>query len=402
MARFDYRANDADGKTVSGIIEAPTVELATDTLKDKGLFIVSIQEAAKKSIFERDLPFIGQVGVRDLVIFSRQFSVLMGAKVPVVSSLRTVAKQTDNKKLRDMLLDIADETESGMSLSIALAKYPKVFTGFFVNMIRSGETTGRLEEVMNYLADQMERDFDLNAKIKGAMIYPIVVIFGLVVVGFVMLTFVVPKMTEVMKESGTALPWTTKSLIFVSDFMNHNAISIIIFVVIVSVAGRWWVGTPVGRKTWDSATLRAPVFGPMLQLIYLVRFTRSLSTLLSGGVDVPGSLDVCADVVGNARYRENILLTKKEVMDGNSITTVFAKDPTMPKMVTQMMAVGEESARLSEVLDKLTQFYTRELENKVANLVHAIEPMIMLVMGGAVGVMVAAIMMPMYSMATSM
>ena len=335
MARFDYRANDADGKTVSGIIEAPTVELATDTLKDKGLFIVSIQEAAKKSIFERDLPFIGQVGVRDLVIFSRQFSVLMGAKVPVVSSLRTVAKQTDNKKLRDMLLDIADETESGMSLSIALAKYPKVFTGFFVNMIRSGETTGRLEEVMNYLADQMERDFDLNAKIKGAMIYPIVVIFGLVVVGFVMLTFVVPKMTEVMKESGTALPWTTKSLIFVSDFMNHNAISIIIFVVIVSVAGRWWVGTPVGRKTWDSATLRAPVFGPMLQLIYLVRFTRSLSTLLSGGVDVPGSLDVCADVVGNARYRENILLTKKEVMDGNSITTVFANDPTMPKMVTQ-------------------------------------------------------------------
>ncbi len=325
----------------------------------------------------------------------------MGAKVPLVSSLRTVAKQTENKKLREMLLDIADETESGMSLSIALAKYPKVFTGFFVNMIRSGETTGRLEEVMNYLADQMERDFDLTAKIKGAMIYPIVVIFGLVIVGFVMLTFVVPKMTEVMKESGTALPWTTKSLIFISDFMNQNAVSIIIFAVIAGAAGRWWVSTPAGKKIWDTVTLRAPVFGPMLQLIYLVRFTRSLSTLLSGGVDVPGSLDVCADVVGNAHYKDMIVRTKKEIMDGNSITTVFAQDPTIPKMVSQMMSVGEESARLAEVLDKLTQFYTRELENKVANLVHAIEPMIMLVMGGAVGVMVAAIMMPMYSMATN-
>lgn len=401
MPRYDYRANDAEGKTLSGVIEAPNVEMATDTLTDRGLTVASIQEAAKKSVFEMDLPFIGQVGIRDLVIFSRQFSVLMGAKVPIVSSLRTVAKQTLNKKLREMILDVADEVESGMSLSISMAKYPKVFSAFFVNMIKSGETTGRLEEVMNYLADQMERDFDLMTKIKGAMIYPIVVIFGLVIVGFIMMAYVVPKLTEVMKESGTELPWTTKLLILGSDFMNHNAPSIIIFVVIAGAGLRWWVSTPVGRKYWDNTVLRVPVFGPMLQLIYLVRFTRSLSTLLSGGVDIPGSLDVCADIVGNVRYRDKILQTKKEVLDGNSITVVFAQDPTIPKMVPQMMSVGEETGRLFDVLEKLTQFYTRELENKVANLVHAIEPLIMLVMGGAVGVMVAAIMMPMYSMATN-
>jgi len=247
----------------------------------------------------------------------------------------------------------------------------------------------------------MERDFDLMTKIKGAMIYPIVVIFGLVIVGFIMMAYVVPKLTEVMKESGTELPWTTKLLILGSDFMNHNAPSIIIFVVIAGAGLRWWVSTPVGRKYWDNTVLRVPVFGPMLQLIYLVRFTRSLSTLLSGGVDIPGSLDVCADIVGNVRYRDKILQTKKEVLDGNSITVVFAQDPTIPKMVPQMMSVGEETGRLFDVLEKLTQFYTRELENKVANLVHAIEPLIMLVMGGAVGVMVAAIMMPMYSMATN-
>jgi len=402
MPRFEYRAQDAQGNTVAGIIETSTTELATETLQDKGLTILSIQAAAKKSILQLDLPFIGQVTIRDLVIFSRQFAVLMGAKVPVVSSIKTVAKQTKNQKLQNMLVDIADEVESGTALSMAMAKYPKAFSNFFVNMIRSGERTGRLEEVMNYLADQMERDFDLMTKIKGAMIYPIFVIFGLVIVGFVMMAFVVPKLTDVLKESGTALPWTTNLLIATSSFVKSYFMQIVALVVVGVVGLRWWISTDEGRKYWDSFILYIPIFGPMFQLIYLVRFTRSLATLLSGGVDMPASLEVCADIVGNARYKDRILATKKEVMDGNSITVVFEQDRTIPSMVPQMMAVGEETGRLFDVLEKLTDFYSRELQNKVSNLVHAIEPLIMLVMGGAVGIMVAAIIMPMYNMATNM
>jgi type IV pilus assembly protein PilC len=252
---------------------------------------------------------------------------------------------------------------------------------------------------MNYLAEQMERDFDLTTKIKGAMIYPIFVIFGLVVVGFVMMVFVIPKLTATLEESGAKLPWTTQLLISTSSFMKNNVILIVIGVILAAAGFRYWVSKPGGRRIWDMIVLRVPVFGPLQQRIYLIRFTRSMGTLMAGGVDIPTSLGIAADIVGNTTYREQILETKKEVSDGNSITTVFARSSTMPQMVPQMMGVGEETGRLGEVLEKLTEFYSRELQNLVANLVSAIEPLIMLVMGLAVGVMVSAIILPMYNLA---
>ncbi|KPJ85510.1 hypothetical protein AMJ57_02885 [Parcubacteria bacterium SG8_24] len=384
----------------TGAVEAPTAELAMDTLRDRGLSVISLEEAARPGLLELEIPFLSGIPIKDIVVFSRQFSVLMGSKVPIVKALQTVSRQTNNPRLQRMLVDIADEVESGTSLSVAMSKYPKAFSGFFVNMVRSGETTGRLEDVMNYLADQMERDFDLNSKIKGAMIYPIFVIVGLVVVGFIMMAFVVPKLTDVLTESGAELPITTKILIAVSTFFKAYAIQIIIAAVLAVIALQWWIRTPGGRPIWDKLILKIPVFGPLLQRIYVIRFTRSMSTMVSGGIDIPSSLEISADVVGNAFYRGQILETKREVSDGHSITTVFEREGSMPTMVSQMMSVGEETGRLSEVLDKLTDFYSREVENMVANLVSAIEPLIMLVMGVAVGAMVAAIIMPMYNLAS--
>jgi type IV pilus assembly protein PilC len=402
MPRFEYRATDREGNTLNGIVEADTAELASDTLADKGMSVISLTEAKSGAgQIEISLPFFNKVKVKDLVIFSRQFAVLMGAKVPIVRALKTVASQTESDKLKKIVTDIADEAESGLSLSVGMAKHPNAFSPFYVNMIRSGETTGRLEDVMNYMADQMERDYDLMTKIKGAMTYPIFVIFALVLVGFIMMTFVVPKLTAVLKESGTELPWTTKALIFVSDFMKNNVLLISIATVIVLAVGSWYIRTPKGRRVWDAAILYIPVFGPLLQRIYLIRFTRSFGTLVEGGVDIPASLEICADVIGNTKYQKMLVDTRKEVMDGNSLTVIIEKEKTMPKMVAQMINVGEETGRLSEVLEKLTDFYSRELQNIVDNLVSAIEPLIMLVMGGAVGVMVAAIMLPMYRMATS-
>jgi type IV pilus assembly protein PilC len=400
MPRFKYRANDQMGQTKVGFVEADNLEIATDTLKDKDLTVVSIEQEAGGGLLAFEIPFFNKIPIKDIVIFSRQFSVLMGAKMPIVTSLKTMIRQTQNKRLQKMIVSIADEVESGTSLSMAMAKYPDAFSNFFVNMIRSGETTGRLEDVMNYLADQMEKDYDLMSKIKGAMTYPIFIIIGLVIVGFIMLTFVVPKLTVVLSESGAALPLPTRMLIFVSGFAKQYVIQIVVTVVLGLAGLMWWIKTPNGKRHWDGFILYLPVFGVMLQRIYLVRFTQSLSTLLAGGVDIPGSLDVCADIVGNAKYREQILATKKEVMDGNSITMVFAKERTIPTMVSQMMAVGEETGRLNDVLEKLTSFYSRELQNLVSTLVSAIEPLIMMVMGAAVGVMVAAIIMPMYSLAT--
>ena len=400
MPRFKYRANDQKGQTKVGFVEADNLEIATDTLKDTGLMIVSIEPEAGGGLLAFEIPFFNKVPIKEIVIFSRQFSVLMGAKVPIFKGLQTVAKQTQHKVLKKRLLSIADEVESGTSLSMAMAKYPEVFGNFFVNMIKSGETTGRLEEVMNYLADQMEKDYDLTSRIKGAMTYPAVVMSGLVIIGYIMMAFVVPKMTATLTESGAKLPWTTVTLIAVSSFFQHYAIQIGIGSVLFIAALQWYIRTPKGKVIWDSLILYLPVFGLLLQRIYLVRFTQSFGTLLTGGVDIPASLEVCADIVGNAKYRDMIIRTKKEVTDGNSLTTIFAKEKSIPIMVSQMLAVGEETGRLDAVLAKMTEFYTRELQQLVSNLVAAIEPIIMLIMGGAVGIMVAAIMLPMYSMAT--
>ncbi len=327
---------------------------------------------------------------------------LIGAKVPLVQALKTVAHQTQHARFRGIVLDIAGEVENGTPLSAAMGSHLEAFTPFFINMVHSGESSGRLEDVLNYMADQMERDYDLMTKIRGAMTYPIFVIFGLTVVGFIMMVYVVPKLTQSLQESGTALPWTTNLLIATSSFMQANQIPIIVGLVLAAGAFRWWTSTESGAKTWDRLKLYIPVFGPLLQRIYLIRFTRSFGTMLAGGMDIPSCLDVTAEIVGNAHYRDAIIETRREVSDGNSITTVFVKDRTMPTMVPQMMAVGEETGRLREVLDKLTEFYTRELQNLVSNLVSAIEPLIMLIMGAAVGIMVAAIMLPMYQMATNM
>lgn len=401
MPRFDYRANDAKGVSVEGIVEADTREFALQALQDKGYTVPTLTEIQDRALFDIDIPYFNKIGIEEIVVFSRQFAVLMGAKVPIVKALRTMARQTAGDKLAKIINDMASEVESGAQLSGALAQHPNAFSEFFVNMVRSGESTGRLEETMNYLADQTEKDFDLMNKIRGAMTYPIFVIFALVVVGFVMMTFIVPKLTETLKESGSELPWTTKSLIAVSGFMQAYAVQIIVAAVIGGIAFRLWIGTPAGRNTWDRVKLNIPLFGPILQRIYLVRLTRSSSTLIAGGIDIPRSLDICADVVGNYFYADLIRRTRAQVGDGNSVTSVFSQYPRyIPNMITQMMSVGEETGRLGEVLGRLTDFYERELSNRVANLVSAIEPLIMLVMGLAVGVMVSAIMLPMYSMAT--
>jgi type II secretory pathway component PulF len=400
--RYDYTARDAQGNPVSGLVEADTAEAATDALKDKGYFVLSLDLHKVNAIFEFDLSAWTKVGVKDMVIFSRQFSVLMGAKVPVVQALKTAARQTQQKRFQQIVSDIAAEVESGTALSVAMSEHPQAFSPFFVNMVRSGETTGKLEDVMNYLADQMERDFDMMAKIKGAMVYPIFIMSALVVVGIVMMTYVVPKLTSTLTESGVTLPWTTKLLIATSSFMTAYIIQIIVAVILLVAAFRWWTSQQSGRATWDRIKLKVPIFGPLLVHMYIVRITRSMSTLLSGGVDIPQSLEICADIVGNEYYRQQLLETMKEVSDGNSITTVFIRNKSMPMMVPQMMAVGEETGRLGEVLERLNGFYSRELSNSITNLVSAIEPLIMIIMGGAVGIMVSAIMLPMYNMANQM
>ena len=401
MPFFEYQAIDNKKKEkVKAEVEAVDEEVAFHLIDQKNLTLINLREKKKKSGL-LSVSFLNRVTAKNLVVFSRQFAVMLKATVPVVRALRILVKQTSNPKLKVVLSEVADEVDGGMRLSQALARHPKIFSDFFVAMIKSGETSGRLDEVLEYLADQQEKDYDLMSKIKGAMIYPAFIICGLIAVGIIMMVVVVPKLTAILQETGGELPLSTKILIATSNFLSHYWWLLIVLIVVVVGGLKYLTKTPTGKKYWDWLIIRLPIFGKLLQRIYLVRFSRSLFTLSSGGLPLVESLKITSEVVGNRAYRNIIDQTVKEVEEGNPIASVFIRAKEIPVMVSYMIGVGEQTGHLDIVLEKLSNFYSREIDNLVANLVSLIEPLIMVVLGVAVGIMVAAIIMPMYNLASS-
>ncbi|OIO47760.1 MAG: hypothetical protein AUJ28_00450 [Parcubacteria group bacterium CG1_02_37_51] len=399
MAVFHYRVHK--GEDISeGMVEAPNLEAASEILGDRGLSIISIEEVSGEGKkFSVNLAMFQKVKPKDIVVFSRQLSVMISATLPIVQALKILIKQTDNAYFKTVISEIADEVDGGQKFSIALGKHRKVFSNFYVSMIKSGETSGKLDEVLQYLADQLEKDYDLRSKIKGAMIYPVFIISGLLVVGVIMMIFVIPKLTEMLTASGQELPIATRILIGTSSAMRNYWWLMLIIIIALIVGFRYLLKTKGGRKAWDLFLIKLPVFGKLFQRIYLVRFTRSLATLVIGGVPLTTGLKIVNEVVGNTAYQAVIEETIKTVEDGESVAKVMLDSPIVPNLVSQMMSVGEKTGRLDEVLSKVAEFYSREIENIVANLTSLIEPFIMVMIGVAVGGMVAAIILPMYNLA---
>lgn len=401
MPLFKYKIIDQLKNTKSGLVEANNEEAAVEALKERGYSVLSIfpeHEGIKRFY----IPFVDGVSMKDIVIFSRQFAVMISANVVVVQALRILVDQTENMKLKMIVSEIADEVDSGYRLSDALAKRPQIFSGFYVSVVRSGETSGKLDEVLEYLANELEKDYDLTTKIRGAMIYPAFVLSGLVVVAFVMMIYVVPKLTMILQESKVDLPVSTKILIAASNFASAYWWIVLIAVLASLAVWRSVLRIPKYKAAQDRLVLLLPIFGPLFQKIYLVRFARTMNTLIVGGVTIVDSLKVSAEVAGNIIYRDLVEATISEVEEGNSISVVFAQSPFMPKMVTQMIGVGEKTGKLDVVLDRIVRFYSREIDNTVANLMTLLEPIVMVVMGVAVGIMVAAVILPMYNLASQM
>lgn len=399
MAVFKYKASDKEGKIRQGLAEAVSENMAAEALRERGFSVISIKEVSTFKAAKQGIALFNRIKPKDLVIFSRQFAVMISANVAMVQALKIVAEQTDNVKLKMIVLEVSNEVDSGSKLSDALAKRPQVFSNFFISVIRSGETSGKLDEVLNYLADEMEKDYDMTSKIKGAMIYPAFVFCGLGAVGIIMMVFVIPKLTGVLEETGAELPIATRILIGTSDFLQNYWWLLIIIAVALIFGVRFIISIPQGRKCLDILKLKLPIFGKLFQKIYLVRFTRSLNTLIVGGVAISNGLKITSEVVSNSVYRRLIEETIKEVEDGNSISSVFINSKEIPKMVSQMMSIGEKTGKLDLILERLTDFYAKEVANTVANLMTLMEPLIMVIIGVAVGIMVAAIIMPMYNLA---
>jgi type IV pilus assembly protein PilC len=399
MPIFRYRAETEEGASQSGLVVGVSENEMIAKLRQQGFTVVGVTDVTDAPL-TRVLRFIAPIKNKDLVIFARQFSVMISANVPVVETLMVLIDQTNNLNLKNLVAGIAFEVESGSLLSDAFSKYPKIFSEFFVNIVRSGETSGKLDEVLNYLADEMEKSYDMNSKIKGAMIYPAFITSALFAVGLILMIYVIPNLTAILTETGAALPLSTRIVIGLSDFLRSYFLLLVLAVAALIVALRLYLRTYPGRRLIDSWKLRLPIFGPLFKYIYLMRFSRSLATLLKGGVTITRSLEIVADVVGNVIYRELILATLKSVNDGNPLSTVFEASPYVPKMVPQMMAVGERTGKIDSVLDRVTAFYTRESSNMLDNLSKLMEPLIMIVMGVGVGVMVSAVLLPMYNLAS--
>lgn len=401
---FEYKAKNLKGDTIEGTIEAASQKAAIEALTARKMIIITLKQSGELPFWRRpfNIGFLERVKIKDMVFLSRQLSVMVSAGLPLVKSLEVVARQTQNQYLKGVMNSIAQDVRGGTRFSTSLAKYPKAFDDFYINMVRAGETAGKLDEVLDYLANEQEKNYDLNSKIKGAMIYPAFVVVAVAGVMTLMMVFVIPQLTSVLKEAGVELPRPTRILISMSQFFQAFLIYIIVFIILVVVFLRFvFTKTTGGKLIWDRAIIKIPVFGQLFQKVYLVRFTRSFSTLIVGGIPISSALKIVAGVVGNAVYKDTILNAVIDVEEGRSVSSSFLESEYVPKMISNLMAIGEQTGRLDEVLGKVADFYSREVENMLSNLVTLLEPLIIIFLGVVVGGMIAAIILPMYRLAAA-
>lgn len=396
MSTFEYRARDKTGDIREGVIEAGSQEGAVDTLHQAGLIVVSMQEKVKPFLVR--LRIGGRVRQKDLVIFSRQLSTLFEAQIPVVQSLKTLVAETQKKTLQRVVAQILDDITGGLSLSQAMGKYPAAFSSFYVNLVRSGEESGKLQDVFTYLADYMERSYAINSKVRNAMVYPAVVLFTFVVVLAVMMIIVIPKLAGIFADAGQQLPFYTQAILYSSFFMRDWGLLIFFFLIIGGVVASRWVRTDEGRLFFHRLQVRTPVIGTLFQKFYMARLTDNLRTLIAGGIPILRALSITGDVVGNEVYKAATHEAIEAVKAGNTISSAFERTPEIPALVTGMIRIGEASGRLDFILGSVSRFYAREVDSAVDGLITLIEPLLILFLGGGVAILVSSIMVPLYSL----
>jgi len=399
--KFRYQARNKEGQIKQGFVVSTSQSKAESLLVENGYIIVGLTEQ-KENFLARYNFFAGRVSYKDLVIFSRQLATLISARVPILQSLRILESQIQNKRLVSVIRETIASVENGESLSLALSKNPQIFGNIYISLVRAGEASGSVSKALEYLADQLEKDYELRSKVRSAMTYPAFILGALVVVGLLMFKFVLPNLTAVLSEQGGQLPFASKMLIAVTHFVDGYWWLIIIAMGSFVLGVRYYVQTTVGRYQWDTLKIRLPIMGDIFQKIYLARFARNLSTLISGGIPIIQCIKIISDVINNVIYRDIMMEVAQKVTNGNTISDALSAHPReFPQLVSQMVKVGEQSAQLDDILGKLALFYEREVDNKVRTLSSLLEPVIMIILGVGVGFLVAGVLLPIYNLASS-
>lgn len=394
---LNYKAKDNFGEIRTGTVEAADEQAAVETLRKHNLIALSLSPA--KSGLNVDISFFNRVKQGDLVVFSRQLSTLMEAKVPLVESLRTLTKQTKNPYFREIMFNIANDVNGGVSFSDSLSKYPKAFSKFFVSMVRSGETAGNLQSTLLYLADYTENNYDLMKKVKGAMMYPAFLVSALIIAMILMIVIVIPKMTGIFKESGQEIPLPTKILMGTSDFaVKYWWLALVIAAAVPALSFFLISRTEAGKEAWDMFIIKVPIFGKILQNVYMARFAENLSVLIIAGIPIVRALEIVGEIVGNVHYKKLILKALDAVKAGENMSAVLEESALVPALATSIISVGEKTGKLDQVLKNLGRSYKRDVDIVVANISKLIEPVLMVIMGILIAILVAAVLMPMYGM----
>jgi len=396
--KYNYQARTKTGELQVGSVEAASKEAALNILTGHDLYILSIEVLKKTGWPNHILQFFRRVQRKDLMVFSRQFSTLLSAKIPLSSSLKTLYNQTQNLALKETINELVSDIDAGLSLSQSLERHPHVFSEFYLNMVRSAEVTGRIESVMDFLADYLEKEVALISRVRNALIYPVIVIVLFVVVAGLMITLVLPQIAPIFKESGVKLPFFTSVLIGLGSFMLQWwwAVLVILFLFIFLLFD--YFRTAEGKIVYDELSIKLPVLGNLSQKVIIARFAEATSVLIKGGIPITQAIEIASHTIDNAVYKDILHEAAEKVRAGELMSESLEKSGAFPALVCQLIAVGEATGRLEELLSRVSTYYTREVDDLVANLVELIQPALIIVIGVFVGLLFASILLPIYNL----
>jgi len=395
---FNYKVRDKQGRMLEGTLEAESMTLVANKLREMGYTPVNIERQGGAGL-KTEIQLLGpkKPKLKDISVFSRQFATMINSGLSLLRSLYILEEQTQNKAFQEIISTVRQDVEKGSSLSQAMAKHPKTFNKLYVSMVRSGEIGGVLDSVLLRLSSTIEKQVELRGKIKSAMTYPVAVLGLVVMIVVAMLLFIVPTFKDLYADLGGTLPLPTRLLLGVSSGLTKFFPFVIVAVIGASIAFKKWIDTDRGRAIWDAFKLKVPIFGPLVQKTAITRFSSTLSALLRSGVPILESLEIVADTVSNTVFATAVRDVQSSVKSGEPIHRPLLQHKVFPPMVVQMMAVGEETGALDEMLEKIGQFYEQEVEATVNALTSLLEPLLIVVLGGAVGSMVVALYMPMFN-----
>jgi len=397
--KFLYKARTKEGKVQDGAIEASSRKIALATLEKYGLYVTSLNQSGRGGFLAKNITF-RKISSKDIVFFTRQFSVMLKSAIPPIEALKSQVAQTENTDFRERILKIAETIEKGGTLSQAFSLFPKIFNPFYVSVIKSGEATGKVADSLNYLADHLEKEYNLHQKIRGAMIYPAFVIVVFVAAFFLVTFFIVPKISEILISFGGDLPFATKAIIFISNFTRAGGWIIILgLMVVLFFLPQILKRTKFSKDFYDRFSLKIPILGDFLKKVNVVSFCQNLSVLISSGLPITQALKITEDILENSVYKKIVAKAEERVIRGEKLSTVLAENSDfVPAFVQQMVSTGERTGNMEKNLMDVVDFYGAEIERTTDNLTTILEPVLLLFLGVGIAILAISIFVPLFKM----